>query len=93
MSAVSQCDPIEKNPSSMLTQGTGIQLECSVCDLHCSYCQNWVTSQALRDPAAAVGPMRVTPAELVLDALRQRRQGRRQQYNEPLITSEWHDCL
>ena len=20
------------------------------CDLHCSYCQNWVTSQALRDP-------------------------------------------
>jgi len=22
------------------------------CDLHCSYCQNWVTSQALRDPNA-----------------------------------------
>ena len=22
------------------------------CDLHCSYCQNWVTSQALRDPDA-----------------------------------------
>ena len=34
------------------------------CDLHCSYCQNWVTSQALRDPAAVVGPMCITPAEL-----------------------------
>ena len=22
------------------------------CDFHCGYCQNWVTSQALRDPAA-----------------------------------------
>jgi pyruvate formate lyase activating enzyme len=22
------------------------------CDLHCRYCQNWVTSQALRDPVA-----------------------------------------
>jgi pyruvate formate lyase activating enzyme len=48
------------------------------CDLHCGYCQNWVTSQALRDPAAVVGPMRVTPAELVLDALRLSRQGHRQ---------------
>jgi hypothetical protein len=36
------------------------------CDLH-AYCQNWVTSQALRDPAAVAGPMRVAPAEIVLD--------------------------
>jgi pyruvate formate lyase activating enzyme len=41
------------------------------CDLHCGYCQNWVTSQALRDPAAVAGPMRVTPAELLHDVLRQ----------------------
>jgi pyruvate formate lyase activating enzyme len=59
------------------------------CDLHCGYCQNWVTSQALRDPAAAVGPMRVTSAELVLDALRQRGRVIVSTYNEPLITSEW----
>jgi pyruvate formate lyase activating enzyme len=59
------------------------------CDLHCGYCQNWVTSQALRDPAAAAGPMRVTPAELVLDALRQRGRVIVSTYNEPLITSEW----
>ena len=24
------------------------------CDLHCGYCQNWVTSQALRDPLLEV---------------------------------------
>jgi len=59
------------------------------CDLHCSYCQNWVTSQALRDPAAATGPMRVTPAELVLDAIRQGGRVIVSTYNEPLITSEW----
>jgi len=59
------------------------------CDLHCAYCQNWVTSQALRDPAAAVGPMRVTPVELVLDAISQGGRVIVSTYNEPLITSEW----
>jgi pyruvate formate lyase activating enzyme len=48
-----------------------------------------VTSRALRDPAAIVGPMRVTPAELVHDALRQRGRVIVSTYNEPLITSEW----
>jgi pyruvate formate lyase activating enzyme len=33
--------------------------------------------------------MRVTPAELVLDALRQRGRVIVSTYNEPLITSEW----
>ncbi len=59
------------------------------CDLHCQYCQNWLTSQALRD-ANAVAPVRpVTPAQLV-DAAR--REGARlvvSSYNEPLITAEW----
>ena len=31
------------------------------CDLHCSYCQNWVTSQALRDPQAISPPIDVDP--------------------------------
>ena len=59
------------------------------CDLHCAYCQNWVTSQALRDPHAIAPPRDATPAALVADA---RRQGARllvSTYNEPLITSEW----
>ena len=32
------------------------------CDLHCSYCQNWITSQALRDANAVAPIRRVTPA-------------------------------
>jgi len=39
--------------------------------------------------AAATGPMRVTPAELVLDAIRQGGRVIVSTYNEPLITSEW----
>src|SRR5574340_771109 len=35
------------------------------CDFHCSYCQNWVTSQALRDEAARAPIQPVTPEQLV----------------------------
>src|SRR6476620_4808447 len=68
-----QCDPIEKKTFFHAHPGAlAYRFGMLGCDLHCGYCQNWVTSQALRDPAATVDPMRVTPAELVLDALRQR---------------------
>jgi len=59
------------------------------CDLHCSYCQNWVTSQALRDPAAVVGRCASCPQNSFLDALRQGGRVIVSTYNEPLITSEW----
>jgi pyruvate formate lyase activating enzyme len=59
------------------------------CDLHCSYCQNWVTSQALRDPDASAPPRDTTPTSLVQDALRQGARLVVSTYNEPLITSEW----
>lgn len=57
-----------------------------------SNCQNWVTSQALRDPASAQAgaqPQIVTPAQLVALARRQGAQLVGSSYNEPLITSEW----
>ena len=85
-----QCDPVEKKPFFHAHPGAlAYSFGMLGCDLHCGYCQNWVTSQALRDPAAAVGPMRVTPTELVTDALRQRGRVIVSTYNEPLITSEW----
>ena len=40
------------------------------CDYHCGYCQNWVTSQALRDPVAGAAPIDFEPAELVALAKR-----------------------
>src|SRR5215468_11389393 len=85
-----QCDPIEKKPFFHAYPGAlAYSFGMLGCDLHCAYCQNWVTSQALRDPAAVAGLMRVTPAELVLDALRQGGRVIVSTYNEPLITGEW----
>jgi pyruvate formate lyase activating enzyme len=59
------------------------------CDLHCGYCQNWVTSQALRDPAAIAPPRGASPERLVRDAVALGARAIVSTYNEPLITSEW----
>src|SRR4029450_5473512 len=67
-----QCDPIEKKPFFHAMPGAlAFSFGMLGCDLHCSYCQNWVTSQALRDPKAVAPPMEVTPAQLVSAALDQ----------------------
>ncbi len=52
-------------------------------------CQNWVTSQALRDPVAGVPPEKVTPQELIRLAFDRNCEVIAGTYNEPLITSEW----
>ena len=52
-------------------------------------CQNWVTSQAPRDPGALADPLDVTPRQLVDIAQRHGARIVATSYNEPLITSEW----
>jgi len=85
-----QCDPIEKKPFFHAYPGAlAYSFGMLGCDLHCSYCQNWVTSQALRDSNAVSAPLRATPEALVEDALRQGAKVLVSTYNEPLITSEW----
>ena len=59
------------------------------CDLHCGYCQNWVSSQALRDFRSALDFHRITPEEIVRLAISQRAAAVVSTYNEPLITAEW----
>ena len=54
-----------------------------------SNCQNWVTSQALRDPSAVAAPQEITPGELVRLAHEHQARIITSTYNEPLITSEW----
>jgi pyruvate formate lyase activating enzyme len=85
-----QCDPIEKKPFFHAHPG-GLAYSFGMlgCDLHCSYCQNWVTSQAVRDPQAVAPPHRATPEQLVRDAARLGARAIVSTYNEPLITSEW----
>src|SRR5262245_50311762 len=85
-----QCDPIEKKPFFHAYPG-GLAYSFGMlgCDLHCAYCQNWVTSQALRDPAAVAPPLEARPEQLVKDAMRLGAAVIVSTYNEPLITSEW----
>ena len=52
-------------------------------------CQNHLTSQALRDPAAGVQPSPVTPKGFVDLAEKHGARVVTSTYNEPLITSEW----
>jgi len=85
-----QCDPIEKKPFFHAYPGAlAYSFGMLGCDLHCGYCQNWVTSQALRDPHAVSPPLTATPQALVRDALEQGAKVLVSTYNEPLITSEW----
>jgi len=85
-----QCDPIEKKPFFHAHPG-GLAYSFGMlgCDLHCAYCQNWVTSQALRDASAVSLPLAADPAALVRDALRLGARAIVSTYNEPLITAEW----
>jgi pyruvate formate lyase activating enzyme len=85
-----QCDPIEKKPFFHAYPGAlAYSFGMLGCDLHCAYCQNWVTSQALRDPNAVSPPLQASPEALVEDAIRQGAKVLVSTYNEPLITSEW----
>lgn len=85
-----QCDPIEKKPFFHAYPGAlAYSFGMLGCDLHCGYCQNWVTSQALRDPSAVSSPLRASPEVLVKDALSQGARVLVSTYNEPLITAEW----
>jgi len=85
-----QCDPIEKKPFFHAYPGAlAYSFGMLGCDLHCAYCQNWVTSQALRDPNAVSPPLEASPEDLVQDALRQGARVLVSTYNEPLITAEW----
>jgi pyruvate formate lyase activating enzyme len=85
-----QCDPIEKKPFFHVRPGAlAFSVGMLGCDLHCSYCQNWVTSQALRDPQAISPPLDTEPSSLVREAVRLGARVVVSTYNEPLITSEW----
>jgi len=88
--AGTQCDPVEKKPFFHAHPGAlAYSFGMLGCDLHCAYCQNWVTSQALRDSNAVSPPLHASPELLVRDAIAQSAKILVSTYNEPLITSEW----
>lgn len=85
-----QIDPIEKKPFFHAYPGRdALSFGMLGCDLHCSYCQNWVTSQALRDDAAVSRPQFCGPERLIELAKTNRVPVLVSTYNEPLITADW----
>ncbi len=83
-------DPIEKKPFyHAFPARDALSFGMLGCDLHCSYCQNWVTSQALRDNRAIARPSFTTPDQLIQAALNSGTPVIVSTYNEPLITADW----
>ncbi len=91
--AAAQLDPIEKKPFSHFLPGSrALTFGMLGCDFHCDFCQNCLTSQALRDPSVGAGAnliQRITAQELVDYAVSAGAGVMASSYNEPLITSEW----
>jgi pyruvate formate lyase activating enzyme len=83
-------DPVEKKPFFHALPGsTALSFGMLGCDYHCDYCQNWITSQALRDPAASSTIEELEPSDIVRAALDAGAKIVTSTYNEPLITTEW----
>lgn len=91
--AALQVDPVEKKPFSHLLPGSdALTFGMLGCDFHCGFCQNWLTSQTLRDPEADPAPEHIRRFSAEQLAGYARRAGAElivSSYNEPLITSEW----
>src|SRR5439155_272886 len=88
--AALQCDPVEKKPFFHVHPGCdALTFGMMGCDFHCPYCQNWVTSQALRDEASVAPFQEVAPEQLVTAARELDARLVVASYNEPLITAEW----
>jgi pyruvate formate lyase activating enzyme len=83
-------DPVEKKPFYHVLPGSSaLSLGMLGCDFHCGYCQNWLTSQTLRDPEAMAPLREASATELVKLAVDSSSRIVVSTYNEPLITSEW----
>jgi pyruvate formate lyase activating enzyme len=88
--AALQVDPIEKKPFFHALPGArALSFGMLGCDMHCAFCQNWLTSQALRDERAVAPAEAVAPEDVVRLAHRSGARVVTSTYNEPLITSEW----
>src|SRR3989442_3014283 len=88
--AALQCDPTEKKPFFHALPGSDtLTFGMLGCDFHCGYCQNWVTSQALRDTNAVAPPHRLGAEQFVELSVEHGARIVTSTYNEPLITSEW----
>ncbi|MBU0717725.1 MAG: AmmeMemoRadiSam system radical SAM enzyme [Planctomycetes bacterium] len=85
-----QVDPVEKKPFYHAYPGCdALSFGMLGCCFHCGFCQNWMTSQTLRDDSAIARPNFCTPEQLVEIAVERHVPLIVSTYNEPLITADW----
>ncbi len=85
-----QDDPIEKKPFYHVRPGLRtLSFGMLGCNLHCDFCQNWLSSQTLKDAEAGASPRPVTAKAIVERAQERGCEGLTSTYNEPLISTEW----
>jgi pyruvate formate lyase activating enzyme len=83
-------DPIEKKPFFHALPGAdAMSFGMLGCNFHCEFCQNWMSSQTLRDPAAQARLVPTEARRIVSAALENDCPAIISTYNEPLITAEW----
>lgn len=89
-----QCDPIEKKPFFHALPGsTTLSFGMLGCCFHCEYCQNWLSSQALRDIRSTTKLQEISPEKIVELAIAAKASALISTYNEPLITAEWASAV
>jgi pyruvate formate lyase activating enzyme len=92
-----QADPIEKKPFFHILPGEdALTFGMLGCDFHCQFCQNWFSSQVMREPACDLSIQRIqkiSPEQIVAYARKVGATIIASSYNEPLITSEWSAAI
>jgi pyruvate formate lyase activating enzyme len=86
-------DPIEKKPFSHVLPGNlALTFGMLGCNLHCAFCQNWLSSQVGHD-SGSNGSIdfiqTISPGKIVATANQLNAKIIASSYNEPLITTEW----
>ncbi len=88
-------DPIEKKPFYHVAPGQDtLTFGMLGCNMHCSFCQNWNSSQVGRDLQADAGFMPITASQIARIAHERGVRFLTSSYNEPTISAEWfHEIL
>lgn len=84
-------DPVEKKPLYHFLPGSSVySIGTAGCNLHCSFCQNWQTSQAYPED---IESYYMSPENIVDDAISKGCHAIAYTYNEPIIFYEYVlDC-
>lgn len=85
-----QVDPIEKKPFFHVLPGReALSFGMLGCNFRCPFCQNWISSQVLKDERSMGAPRPVTAEYLAELAVENGAPAVVSTYNEPLISSDW----